>query len=139
MDLSRLSAFKGSRWYKRLVWALAVFVVYVLFGFFALPPLIKWQMLKQLRITTKRNASMEQVKFNPLVLSLTVRGLTLTEPDGRKFVSWDELYINFQTSSLFRWAWTFKEIRLVQPFGEIIVFPDGRLNFANMFDSPAKT
>jgi uncharacterized protein involved in outer membrane biogenesis len=138
MDVSRLSAFRSSSWYKRLVWALASFVIYLLLGFFALPPLINWQMLKQLPITTKRHAAISQVKFNPLVLSLSIRGLTLTEPDGRTFASWDELYINFQTSSLFRWAWTFKEIWLVDPFGEIILFRDGRLNFANMFDSPAK-
>ena len=139
MDLSRFSAFKGSPWYKRLLWALAVFVVYVLFGFFALPQLIKWQLLKQLPITTKRHAAIQQVRFNPLVLSLSIRGLSLKEPDGRTFASWDELYINFQTSSLFRWAWTFKEIRLVKPYGEIIILPDGHLNFANMFEPSSKT
>jgi hypothetical protein len=90
-----------------------VFVIYVLLGFFALPPLIKWQMLKQLRITSKRNVSIELVKFNPLVLSLTVRGLTLTEPDGSKFVSWDELNIIFKLprcsagrGPLRRFAWS---------------------------------
>jgi hypothetical protein len=71
-----------------------------------------------------------------------VRGLALTEPDGRAFASWDELYVNFQSSSLFRWAWTFKEIRVVQPFGEVILLKDGQLNFANMFpattNAPAK-
>src|SRR5215469_8744281 len=134
MDLSRISEFRGSRSGKILTWALVAFLVYVLFGFFALPPIIKWQLLKKLPISTKRHATIQQVKFNPLVLSLTVQGLALTEPDGRIFLSWDELYFNFQTSSLFRWAWTFKEIRLVKPFGEIIILPDGRLNFANMFE-----
>src|SRR5215471_16251152 len=138
MNLTRLSAFKASRWYKRMVWGLAGFIIYVLFGFFAVPPLIKWQMLKQLPSATKRQAAIRQVKFNPLALSLTIRGLELTEPDGRVFASWEELYINFQSSSLFRWAWTFKEIRLVKPFGEIILLPDGRLNFANMLDSSTK-
>jgi hypothetical protein len=135
MDVTRLSAFKASRWYKRLVWCLEGFVIYVLLGFFALPPLIKWQMLKRLPTATKRQVAIQEVKFNPLTLSLTIRGLELTEPDGRPFASWEELYINFQASSLFRWAWTFKEIRLVRPLGEIIFFQDGRLNFANMFDS----
>jgi hypothetical protein len=138
MDPSRLNAFRRSRWYKPLVWALTGFVIYVLLGFFALPPLIRWQMLKQLPIATKRQASIRQVKVNPLTLSLSIRGLALTEPDGRTFASWDDLYINFQSSSLFRWAWTFKEIRLVKPFGQIIMLPDGRLNFANMFDSSTK-
>lgn len=133
MNLPGLSVCKHSRWCKGLVWAAAAFLVYVLAGFFALPPIIKWQLLKRLPALTKRQAAVRQVKFNPLELSLTIRGLALTEPNGRPFVSWEELYINFQSSSLFRWAWTFKEIRLVKPVGEVILFQDGRMNFANLF------
>src|SRR5215471_18064433 len=125
-----------SRWQKGMAWAGGVFLVYILVGFFVVPPIIKSQLLKKLPGITKRQVEVGQVKFNPLVLSLTVRGLALTEPDGRPFASWDELYINFQSSSLFRWAWTFKEIRLVRPFGEVIIQKDGRLNFANMFEPP---
>ncbi len=76
---------------------------------------------------------MQQVRLNPWTLSLTIRGLALREPDGRAFASWDELYVNFQLSSLFRWAWTFDTVRLVRPAAEIILLPDGRLNVANLF------
>jgi hypothetical protein len=127
-------AFKQSRWYKRLLWAGAVYLAYVLFGFFALPPIIKSQLVKRLPAITKRQAAVRQVKFNPLVLSLTVRGLALTEPDGQVFASWEELYVNFQLSSLVRFAWTFAEIGLKQPYGHVVLFKDGRLNFANMFE-----
>ena len=91
-----LSALIQSRWGKRALWVVIAFVVYLLLGFFAAPALIKWQMLKRLPITTKRQAAIRQVKVNPLTLSLTIRGLVLTEPDGHTFASWDELYINFQ-------------------------------------------
>jgi hypothetical protein len=121
------------KWLLRLGVA---FVLYSLLGFFALPPLIRWQMVKQLPAVTKRQVAVQQVKVNPWTFSLTVRGLELTEPDGRRFASWDELYVNFQASSLFRWAWTFKDIRLTRPFGEIILLKEGRLNFANMIESP---
>ncbi len=136
MKLSVFPSLARSLWFKRTRWAAAVFLVYILLGFFVLPPVIKWQMLKRLPAITKRQAALRQVQLNPLTLSLTLRGLSLTEPDGRPFASWEELYINFQSSSLFRWAWTFKEIRLVKPLGEIILFKDGRLNFANLFESP---
>ena len=122
------------RWRKALLWLAVAFVAYALIGFFLLPPIIKWQMLKRLPAITKRQAVVQQVKVNPWTLSLTLRGLALTEPDGRAFASWDELYVNFQASSLFRWAWTFKEIRLVKPFGEVILLKDGRLNFAKMLE-----
>lgn len=133
MQTSVLSSFKRWRWYKHTLWAVALFFAYLVFGFFLLPPLIKWQMVKRLPELTRRQTSIRQVRCNPLALSLTIRGLALTEADGRPFASWEEFYVNFQASSLFRWAWTFKEIRLVKPFGEIILFKDGRLNFANMF------
>ena len=123
---------RGRKWLLRLSLA---FVAYSLIGFFLLPPIIKWQMVKRLPAITKRQAAVQQVKVNPWTLSLTVRGLALTEPDGRPFASWDELYVDFQASSLFRWAWTFKEIRLVKPFGEVILLKDGRLNFANMLEA----
>src|SRR5262249_49135385 len=54
---------------------------------------------------------------------------------------WEEFYANFQLSSIFRGAWTFAEIHLVDPHGAIVRKPSGVLNFANMFEStnaPAK-
>ncbi|MSU34286.1 MAG: DUF748 domain-containing protein [Pedosphaera sp.] len=124
---------------RALKWCACAFVLYSLLGFFVLPPIIQSQMVRRLPAITKRQTSVQQVKVNPWTLSLTVRGLSLTEPDGRPFASWDELYVNFQTSSLFRWAWTFKEIRIVKPFGEVILSKGGRLNFANMLEAQANT
>jgi len=121
---------------KWLLWIAAAFCLYSLVGFCVLPAIIKWQLLKLLPGVTERRVAVRQVKLNPWTFSLTVRGLALTEPEGRPFASWDELYVNFQASSLFRWAWTFKEIRLVKPIGEVILLEDGRLNFANMLTGP---
>ena len=137
IQIPGFQAFKQSRWYKRLLWAGAVFLVYVLVGFFVLPPIIKAQLVKRLPAITKRQAAVRQVKFNPLVLSLTIRGLSLTEPDGQVFASWEELYVNFQLSSVARFAWTFAEIGLKQPYGHVVLFKDGRFNFANMFEETA--
>ncbi len=118
---------------RGVVWLTAAILGYTLIGFFLVPAIVKWQLVKQLPAITKRQAAVRQVRFNPYALSLSIRGLSLTEPDGRTFASWEEFYVNFQASSLFRWQWTFKDIRLVAPFGEVIMFRDGRLNFANMF------
>ena len=137
MQIAPLQTFKQSRWYRRLLWAGAAFLVYVLVGFFVLPPIIRSQLVKRLPAITKRQAAVRQVKFNPLALSLTIRGLSLTEPDGQVFASWEELYVNFQLSSLFRFAWTFAEIGLKQPYGHVSLFKDGQFNFANMFEETA--
>ncbi len=128
-----------SPWRRRLMWVAILFVCYSLVGFFLLPAIIKWQLVKQLPGITKRQAAVQKVRFNPYTLSLTIRGLSLTEPTGTVFASWEEFYVNFQASSLFRWAYTFKEIRLVKPFGEVILFKDGTLNLANMFENTTPT
>jgi hypothetical protein len=130
--LSRLSP----RWRRTLGWLAVAGVAYSLVGFLLLPWLLKGQLLRRLPELTQRTATIRQVKVNPWTLSLTVRGLELTEADGRPFASWDELYVNFQASSLFRWAWTFREIRLVQPAAEVLLFADGRLNLANLWAAP---
>ncbi len=120
---------------KRLIWLASLFLFYSLIGFLVVPPIIKWQMLKQLPDLTKRQVAVKQVRVNPWTLSLTLQGLALNELDGRPFASWDELYVNFQASSIVRLAWTFKEIRIVKPFAEIILLKDGTLNFADMLES----
>ncbi len=136
-----MNAFMQSVWARfgrrrGLLWLAAALALYTLAGFFLLPPILRSQMVKRLPEIVKRQASVRQVKVNPWALSLTVRGLALTEADGRPFASWEELYVNFQASSLFRWAWTFDEIRLEKPVGEIILLRDGRLNFANILEAP---
>jgi hypothetical protein len=105
-------------------------------GFLLVPCVLKSQLEKSAARggLTQRNATVRQVKFNPWALSLTIRGLELTEPDGRRFAGLEEFYVNFQLSSLFRWAWTFREIRLQEPFGEVVLDRDGRFNFANLFE-----
>lgn len=113
----------------------AAVLLYSLVGFFLIPALIKWQLRKQLPLATHRTATVRQVKFNPYALSLTVRGLALTETNGVAFASFEELYVNFQLSSLFRLAWTFDEIRLQEPRAEIVLGKNGQFNFANLGSS----
>ena len=80
--------FKQSRWHKRLLWTGTVLLVYVLVGSFVLPPI------------TKRQAAVREVKFNPLVLSLTIRGLSLNEPEGHVFASWEDPEPTFRSTNL---------------------------------------
>ena len=118
--------------------AAIAFLVYTLLGFLVLPPILKWQLERRLPAITKRLAKVRQVRVNPWTLSLTIRGLELREPDGAKFASWEEFYANFQLSSLFRWAWTFKEIHLIEPYGGLILQTNGVFNFANLAASSEK-
>lgn len=112
-------------------------LLYTVIGFFVVPPIVKWQLQKQLPVFTYRQAVVKQVWVNPYALSLTVRGLSLTETNGTPFAGFDELYVNFQLSSLFRWAWTFSEIKLTKPSLTVTRFADGRFNFENLLTNSA--
>ena len=59
----------------------------------------------------------------------------MSEPDGGRFVGFEELYVNFQLSSIFRRAYTFDEIRMIAPDGRVKVLPDGSLNFSDLLAS----
>jgi cAMP-dependent protein kinase regulator len=52
------------------------------------------------------------VRFNPFVLSLEVTGFTMLDTDAVALAEFDRFFANFQLSSLFRWAWTFRELSL---------------------------
>lgn len=118
-----------SRWKKRCVIGLSIYTVV---GFVVLPAILKWQLLKQLPALTHRIPDVKQVRMNPYTLSLTVRGLSLTESNGAPFMGFDELYVNFQLSSVFRRAWTFSDFRLVHPTAHIVRLAEGGFNFSNL-------
>ena len=81
-------AFEQSRCYERLLWTGTGCPVHVLVGSFVLPPI------------TKRQAAVREVKFNPFVLSLTIRGLSLNEPEGHVFASWEDPEPTFRSTNL---------------------------------------
>ena len=117
------------RWARR---GLVAVVLYTVIGFFALPALIKWQMVKQLPKFTHREATVEAVQVNPYTLSLTISGLTLKETNGTPFAHVDEFYANFQLSSILRGMWTFEKVSLKGPNAHLIRTADGQLNFSNL-------
>src|ERR1041384_4100390 len=130
--LFRRSASQPPPCSRRLKRALLALGIYTVAGFLVAPLLIKWQLVKQLPKFTHRQATVQQVRVNPYALSLTIRGLSLTETNGEAFAGFDEFYANFQLSSLFRWAWTFREISLKHPSFQVVRFADGGFNFANL-------
>src|ERR1700743_2079295 len=123
------------KWIKRIAIVLAI---YTIVGFFIVPAIIKWQMLKRLPALTKRQATVEQVKFNPYAMSLTIRGFSLNETNGDPFVSFDEFYVNFQPwASLFHWGIVLSDLSLTKPFAQVSYLQDGTFNFANLIDTNA--
>src|SRR5271170_6065446 len=122
----------SSRQRKLVVWSLALLVAYTVTGFLILPPIIRSVAAKQLTKQLDREVSIQKVKLNPFVLSATVDGLLIKDKDGQPFVSWDEVYVNFQLSSFFGKAWVFKEISTTKPFVRAQMNKDGTFNFSDL-------
>ena len=120
-----------------LIWAAAILVLFTLVGFFVVPPIVKSVLTTQLTAALHREVTIREVRFNPFALSATVRGLTVKEPKGPEtFASFEELYLNLETSSLFRWAAVIREVRLTKPFIRLVRRPDESYNFSDLLPAP---
>ena len=62
---------KGMRRLKKYLIGVGIFlVIFTLFGFFGLPPILKSVLIKQLSQNLHRDVTIREIKFNPYVLSL---------------------------------------------------------------------
>ena len=113
-----------------LIIVAGLFGLYLVFGFFLVNPLaqklLPW--VGETKLASK--LSVQQVTFNPLTLEATVDGLKLAERNGQPLAGFDRLYINIDTTGLFRRAWRIRDIRLKGPRVTLAVQPGGRLNWA---------
>ena len=81
---------------KLVLWIVGLMLFYTIVGFLILPPIVRVIAVKQLSKQLDREVSIEKIKINPFALSTTIRGLLIKDKDGQPFVSWDEVYVNFQ-------------------------------------------
>jgi hypothetical protein len=126
---------------KLLFWVVGLLLFYTVTGFLILPPIIRVVAVKQLSKQLDREVSIAKVKLNPFALSTTIRGLLIKDKDGEPFVSWDEVYVNFQLSSFLGHPWVFKEISVTGPFARVQMNQDGTFNFSDLVTkfSPTNT
>ena len=115
--------------HRRKLWVCgAVIVAYTVLGFFFVPWLVQKIAVETVRDQYAAELAIEKVDFNPYVLSLRLDGLSFRDPDDEPFLSVDQIYVNLQTSSLFRLAPTFAEIRLDAPVAHLARDAAGDLN-----------
>ncbi|OYW38861.1 MAG: hypothetical protein B7Z35_05905 [Hydrogenophilales bacterium 12-61-10] len=114
--------------------AAALFAFYLVLGFFLVNPLaqkiLPW--LGETRFASQ--LSVQQVTFNPLTLEATISGLKLAEQNGAPLAGFERLYINIDTTGMFRWAWRIQAIQLDKPRATVLVRPGGRLNWQGLLD-----
>lgn len=119
---------------RRGKWLVGGLLAFVLFGFFAAPPLLKSLLLDKLGEALHREVSIERLDVNPLALSATVAGLAVRTAEGREVAGFDELYVNLSASSLLKFAVVVDEIRLVGPRLAVLRLDEGRYDVSDLLD-----
>lgn len=105
-------------------------MVYALLGFLLAPYLLEKNLVEIMQQDFDAELRVEKIEINPFVLSLRINGLELDNPDGEPTARIDEIFTNFQLSSIFRLALTFDEVRFSSP--ELFVARDetGNMDFS---------
>lgn len=121
---------------KRLTMGIAgVLVVYALLGFFLAPWLLNKVAVDSVREAYGAELRIGKIAINPFVLSLQIDGLEMDQPGGGPFVRVRQIFVNFQLSSLFRWALTFRTFQVDEPEIFVARAKTGELNLAFLLDA----
>ena len=107
-----------------------LFGLYLVFGFFLVNPLTQKLLPWVGKAKLASQLSVQQVKFNPLTLEVTVNGLKLAGLNGQPLAGFERLYLNFDVTGLFRWIWRFEDIQIDRPRVTFLVDSSGRFNWA---------
>ena len=115
--------------------ALGLVAAYFLFAWFGFEPLVKWAAPKYVADKSGHRLVIGAAKFDPLALSVDLKGLKLSQPDGKPLLAFDELFVDFEASGLLRRALAFKDVRLTGPDATLVLLPDGKLNWTALLDA----
>ncbi|WP_203321806.1 DUF748 domain-containing protein [Pseudoxanthomonas beigongshangi] len=125
---------------RRLLWVivlpLLVVGLYALAGFWWLPRFARAEATDYVREELGKSLSLGDLRFNPFTFRAEATALAIQEPAataGQKpLVALRRAVIDFQVSSLWKGAWTFREVTLDGPYAQALVRADGSLNLADL-------
>ena len=117
---------------KLAIFSVSTILLYALVGFVVIPLILESQLPSTLSEQLGKPVVVEDIQLNPFALSLNIHGFEIQEQDKTPLLGFQELFVNFQLSSIYRRAFTFAQIGLVLPYGVIATRPDGSLNIADL-------
>lgn len=120
---------------SRLPWIggalVALVAAYAFVGFRVLPGVIRSQATDFVRTTYGRDLKIGAVALNPFLLQLELRDVAFPDADGTTMVGFRRLFVDFETSSLWRRAYVFREVTLEAPYAHAVKRTAG-LNLADL-------
>ena len=124
--------FSGIYKSKAVIIIAGLAILYTLIGFFLLPYLVERYLPSMLGRRLGCEVSLKEVKINPYAMTLEAKEFQIKEPSGRAMTGFQRLYVDFELSSLFRWALTFAEVDVDSPAVNLVIDPDGKVNLARL-------
>ncbi|HWT28336.1 MAG TPA: DUF748 domain-containing protein, partial [Methylophilaceae bacterium] len=111
---------------------LAILLVYLLLGYFAVNPLAQHLLPWVAENKLASRITVDSVRFDPLRLILRADQLKLQTPDGKLLAGFDHLRVDLDSAGIFRFAWRLSDIHLSGPQVVLDIAPDGKLNWAQL-------
>jgi hypothetical protein len=111
--------------------------LYALVGFWLAPKLVRNALDKEIpKVLEGVKPTVGDIQINPFLFQVQIKDFYLTGSQGTKLVGFGRLFIDFEFSSLWHRAYTFKNIDIDSPFANAVIFKDGRLNLAQLSPKP---
>lgn len=117
---------------KPFVISIGLLIAYFLFAYFAVNPIAKRVLPWIAETKLASHMTVDQVKFDPLRLILSIDNLRLAQPDGAELAGFKRLSLDLESNGIFQFAWHLKEIRLIAPRIALDIAPDGKFNWTDL-------
>ena len=134
---STMSFFRSPK--KLVITAISLILFYALLGFVIIPLVVEHKLPSTLSEQLGKPVIVEDVALNPFALTFDIQGFEIQEQDQTPLIGFQELFINFELSSIFHRSYTFDQIRLVLPYGVIKILSDGKMNLADLANASSSS
>lgn len=104
-------------------------VFYLLFSYLAVDPIAKKLIPRIAEQSLASKASVSRVTFDPFRLKATINGFELMTQNGQPLANFKKLVIDFELSGMFKLAWQFKQIAVLEPQIELATASNGEFNW----------
>lgn len=110
----------------------AALALYALAGFLLIPYLVRHYVPKLAAEQFRCQAAVADVRFNPFLFAFEAKNFSFKDAAGEAIFGFQRLFVDFELESLYRWAWTFADIRLEGWSADLVIDREGRLNLAKI-------
>ncbi len=116
----------------------ALIAAYAAAGTWLAPKLLRERLPQYVERELGHKLELGALRIHPFQLSAEVEGVRLGARDGAPLASFARLRVDLEFDSLWRRAWHFKEVTLIEPRVDLALDGEGRLNWSALLDALPK-